>query len=76
MYRGSNELFGRNKNFLLVSNIKLHLKMSVNYKLQISPPSIGYNHMSNFDYIYLCYGPLSLDCHSLPLPLLFNVVIP
>ena len=38
MYGGSNELFGRNKNFPLVSNIKLHLKMSVNYQLQISPP--------------------------------------
>ena len=38
MYGGSNELFGGNKNFPLVSNIKLHLKMSVNYQLQISPP--------------------------------------
>ena len=40
MYGGSNELFGGNKNFPLVSNIKLHLKMSVNYQLQISPPPI------------------------------------
>ena len=42
MYGGSNELFGRNKNFPLVSNIKLHLKMSVNYQLQISPPPYQY----------------------------------
>ena len=37
-YGGSNEVFGKNQNFPLVLNIKLHLKMSVNYQLQISPP--------------------------------------
>ena len=37
-YGGSNEVFGKNQSFLLVLNIKLHLKMSVNYQLQISPP--------------------------------------
>ena len=37
-YGGSNEVFGKNQNFRLVLNIKLHLKMSVNYQLQISPP--------------------------------------
>ena len=31
MYGGSNELYVRNQNFPLFSNIKLHLKMSVNF---------------------------------------------
>ena len=31
MYGGSNELFGRNQNFPLFLNIKLHLKMPVNF---------------------------------------------
>ena len=39
-YGGSNEVFGKNQNFPLVLNIKLHLKMSVNYQLQISPPPL------------------------------------
>ena len=46
-YGGSNEVFGKNQNFPLVLNIKLHLKMSVNYQLQISPPPTqtrGYQH--------------------------------
>ena len=31
MYGGSNELFGRNQNFPLFLNIKLHLKIPVNF---------------------------------------------
>ena len=31
MYGGSNELFGKNQNFPLFLNIKLHLKMPVNF---------------------------------------------
>ena len=38
MYGGSNEVFGKNENFPLVLDIKLHLKIPVNYQLQISPP--------------------------------------
>ena len=38
MYGGSNEVFGKNEKFPLVLDIKLHLKMPVNYQLQISPP--------------------------------------
>ena len=40
MYGGSNEVFGKNENFPLVLDIKLHLKMPVNYQLQISPPPL------------------------------------
>ena len=40
MYGGSNEVFGKNENFPLVLDIKLHLKIPVNYQLQISPPPI------------------------------------
>ena len=38
MYRGSNIIVHQIQNFPLVLTIKLHLKMSVNYQLQISPP--------------------------------------
>ena len=38
MYGGSNKIFAKNENFPLVLDIKLHLKMPVNYQLQISPP--------------------------------------
>ena len=31
LYGGSNEVFGKNQNFPLFSNIKLHLKMPVDF---------------------------------------------
>ena len=47
MYGGSNEVFGKNENFPLVLDIKLHLKIPVNYQLQISPPPNGGGNFSN-----------------------------
>ena len=48
MYGGSNEVFGKNENFPLVLDIKLHLKIPVNYQLQISPPPIFAISVGNF----------------------------
>ena len=57
MYGGSNELFGKNQNFPLFLNIKLHLKMPVNF-----------NFLNNLSFLGELVPPPSFSGHRRRLP--------